>query len=146
MMIPGTSRRPTTNSHSHALCFHGNIPVMSETRKNSWTIWVAAALLLMLVAYPLSIGPTMALFTSSYAQSVIESMGPMGQSAVGLAVGVVYWPLAQIATTFPDTIGAVIQGYIHWWAPDVFIIDPPIPASAPLPAAPLPGSPVIDSL
>jgi hypothetical protein len=73
-------------------------------------------------------------------------MGPTGEAAVGLAVGITYWPLEQVATAFPDSIGALLQGYISWWTPDVYIIDPPIPASAPLPAPPLPGPPVIESL
>jgi len=119
---------------------------MSETRKTPWTIWVTTILILALVIYPLSLGPTVALFTSAVGESLIEALGPTGKQTIGLAVEITYWPLERLSVAFPDTIGSALERYIEWWAQDDSLVSPSVPASAPLPAPPLPGPPMIDSL
>lgn len=118
---------------------------MSEKKRISWWIWGSAALVMLLVAYVLSVGPLLALASNSHAQSLFQSLGPYGEDGVIYVLSLFCWPLEQLSETFPDSVGTVVQAYVDWWMPSVSH-GVSIPASAPLPTPPIPPPPIVESL
>jgi hypothetical protein len=118
---------------------------MSEQKKTSWMIWGTAVLVAGFVAYPLSLGPMVALSTSSAAESFYSALGPDAEDGAMFALSVVYWPLEQAGDTYPNAIGAPLESYVEWWLPAAArsIVIPP---SAPLPAPPIPPDPPAEAL
>jgi hypothetical protein len=118
---------------------------MSDQKKTSWMIWGSAILLVAFVAYPLSLGPMVALATSSAAGSFYAALGPNAGDGAMFALSLVYWPLEQAGEAFPSAVGAPLQSYVDWWTPAV-AHTVTIPPSAPLPAPPIPPDPQAEAL
>jgi len=85
---------------------------MSERKKASWIGWGSIALLLMLAAYPLSIGPVFFLLNSGPGERAFASFGPEQVESV---VSAVYRPVTFLVDHSPDAVQRAVHSYVDWW-------------------------------
>jgi hypothetical protein len=85
---------------------------MRERRKPSWIVWGSIAFMLMLIAYPLSIGPAVYLLDSRPGHLAADLIGIEGVERI---FHVVYAPLEFLVTHCPEYLQNGVETYVDWW-------------------------------
>src|SRR5262245_25605813 len=89
---------------SHSFFFWGRIPAMSEDRKRPGVAFWATVMVVVGVAYVLSIGP-------AHSEAADEWLGDGAKAAVRQF----YWPINWLCQNGPPSIKRVIEGYVSLW-------------------------------
>jgi hypothetical protein len=85
---------------------------MSNRRKQSWIVWGSIAFVLMLLAYPLSIGPAVYFLDSGLSHPAADLIGTEGVERI---FHVVYAPLGFLVTHCPKYVQNGVEAYVDWW-------------------------------
>lgn len=80
---------------------------MTDRQKTSFGIWFAAGLILLLVVYPLSVGPLAYVVTSVGEQNVPP------WCLNGLSV--IYYPVLWAINEGPEWLSRPGSAYMEWW-------------------------------
>lgn len=77
---------------------------MHDVKKNKspWVSWPTVAILVVFVAYPLSMGPAIWVV--------------MRCAALAPGLEIIYTPLGYLAGHFPPSGRAICEAYLGWWA------------------------------
>lgn len=81
---------------------------MPDRQKSPIGIWIAAALVLLLVVYPLSIGPVVFVLTLIWP-------APTRPDWADNAVFLIYLPVYLLTSINKDLFGETLRLYVRWW-------------------------------
>lgn len=77
-------------------------------RQKPFGVWIAAGLILLLVIYPLSVGPVICVITAFGGEAKLPPWCVAGLTAA-------YFPVAWIINNGPDWLSQSAILYVEWW-------------------------------